>query len=45
MFSYKNQGNMFDDKEIDKLIDNLNNIIVEKKFIEANNWVVVLIKQ
>ena len=41
----KRYYHMFDDKEIDKLIDNLNDIIVEKKFIEANNWVVVLIKQ
>lgn len=41
----KRYYHMFDDKEIDKLVDNLNDVSIEKKFIEANNWVIILVKK
>ena len=40
IFEYGQRHN----KEIDRLTNSLNGIIIEKKFIEANNWVLILTK-
>ena len=41
----KRYYHMFDEEEVDKLANSLPDLILETKFVEANNWVVVFRKK